>query len=100
MVLKVGGGEDLEKRVANLEKMELRMLKIERNLYYTIGALFGALVFLSALFIPVLGRFSALGLTWAVQDPIATASHMFMALFFISMVICFYKGLKLEADIP
>jgi hypothetical protein len=90
----------VEERLRNLEEIELKVLKIERNLYYTIGALFGSLVFLSALFIPVLGRFSALGLTWASQDPIATASHMFMALFFISMAICFYKGLTLEKYIP
>ena len=100
MNLKLKGSSDLEERVKKLEEMEVRMLKIERNLYYTIGALFGALVFLSALFIPVLGRFSALGLTYAPPDPIATASHLFMALFFISMAISFYKGLSLEKEIP
>ncbi|MFH1471067.1 MAG: hypothetical protein ABIF01_04925 [Candidatus Micrarchaeota archaeon] len=100
MALKLKVDPDIEKRVATLEKMELRILRIERNLYYTLGALFGSLVFLSALFIPVLGRFSALGLTYAPPDPVATAAHLFMALFFISMVVCFYKGLILEKDIP
>ncbi|MEW5902484.1 MAG: hypothetical protein AB1715_13545 [Acidobacteriota bacterium] len=92
--------QDIGKRVADLEEMEVRMLRVERNLYYTVGALFGSLVFLSALFIPTLGRFSALGLTYAPPDPIATAVHLFMALFFISMVVCFYKGLALEKEIP
>ena len=100
MPIKLKVSSDLETRVKKLEQLELRILKIERNLYYTIGALFGALVFLSALFIPLLGRFSALGLTSAVPDPLATATHLFMALFFISMAVCFYRGLTIEKEIP
>lgn len=97
---KIGEKTDLEARVRKLERMELRLMTVERNIYYTIGAIFGMLLFVSALFIPLLGRFSALGLTWAGTDPIATASHVFIALFFISMVVSFYKGIKLESEIP
>ena len=92
--------DDLEKRVKKLEGMEIRILKAERNVYYTLGALFGMLVLLSAMYIPLLGRFSALGLTWASPDPIATATHLFMALFLLSMLVSFYKGLCLEGYIP
>jgi hypothetical protein len=91
---------DVEKRVARLEKMETRLLRTERNIYYTLGSIFGTLVFLSAMFIPVLGRFSSLGLTWAGNDPVATASHLFMGMFFISMLVCFYKGFKIDSDLP
>jgi hypothetical protein len=92
--------DDLERRVKDLEGMELRLIKAERNIYYTLGALFGMLVLLSAMYIPILGRFSALGLTWASPDPVATATHLFMALFLLSMLISFYKGLSLEKHIP
>lgn len=100
MALKLMPKPDLEKRVERLEKMEVRLLRTERNIYYVLGAIFGTLVFLSAMFIPLLGRFSSMGLTWAGMDPIANASHAFMALFFISMLVCFYKGFRLENDIP
>jgi hypothetical protein len=100
MPLKLGDKPDLEKRVEKLEKMEIKLMKAERNIYYTIGAIFGMLVFLSAMFIPILGRFSALGLTWANPDPAATATHLFMATFFISMLVSFYKGLSIDKDIP
>jgi len=58
--MKLKMNTDLESRIKKLEQMEVKMLKVERNLYYTIGAMFGALVFLSACSYRSSARFSAL----------------------------------------